>query len=49
MSDRLLRKLENRRPKKTLIAMRNLHHDMTSKMILDFLFSSSFVPINNIT
>lgn len=38
MSDWRLRKIENRITKKTLIAKRNLHHDMTSKIILALYF-----------
>ncbi len=50
MSDWRLRKIENRITKKTLIAKRNLHHDMTSKMILALYFVFFFiVPINIIT
>ncbi len=50
MSDWRLRKIKNRITKKTLIATRNLHHDMTSKMILALYFVFFFiVPINIIT
>lgn len=45
MSDWRLRKTENRITKKTLIAKRNLHHDMTSKIILALYFISIHVPI----
>lgn len=38
MSEGFIRKLENRKTKKTLIAMCNLHHIMTSKIILDLYF-----------
>ena len=38
MSEGFIRKLENRKAKKTLIAMCNLHHIMTSKIILDLYF-----------
>ncbi len=44
MSDWRLRKIENRITKKTLIAKRNLHHDMTSKIILALYFIFLFVP-----
>ena len=33
-----MRKLKNKRTKKTLIATLNLHQDMTSKIILDQVF-----------
>ena len=38
MSEGFIRKLENRKTKKTLIATCNLHHIMTSKIILDLHF-----------
>ena len=47
MSDWRLRKIENRITKKTLIAKRNLHHDMTSKIILAFYFIFPFCAKNN--
>ena len=45
MSDWRLRKIENRITKKTLIAKRNLHHDMTSKIFLALYFFFLIVPV----